>query len=738
MRCKDTTNYVAFAVATALLAPAASAQDSILDEITVTAQKREQTLEDVPLAVSAISGEAVNDYLGGAQDIRALAARVPGLNIETSNGRTQPRFYLRGFGNIDFDVNANQPVAMILDEISLENNVLRSLPLFDIERIEVLKGPQGSLFGRNTNAGAIKIDSVKPTYSEREAYVRFTYGSRDTMNLEGATNFALSETLIGRASLKYQERDDWIDNTFNGVGDDFGGFEETAWRLQFAWDPSDTFSGLLKLHGFSQDGSHPNVFYANAIEVGTEGLRPGFDEEVARHDNQVADLELDHFGAALNLQWSFANDMTLTSITGYDTVENFQSADVDGGEISFDPADIGALGRQVFFNVATGDGLEDHYQLTQELRFARQSDRLFYQFGLFYFDEDFDLINRDFIIPTATALVNQQTTSMAVFGQVEYMLNDALAVTVGARWTDDDKDLTVGPGVEGGTVTPASISVSDDFVNWDVALTYDMNDEVTWYGRIATGSRGPVTLGRFGFVSSAETEDSLSAEIGLKSSLLGGRARWNSSIYTFQNDDHQLTATGGVANVNQLLNANEVTGYGFETEFDLLITDNLFVTANLSYNDTEINDPNLRDDLCGSAPPCTGLDPVVGTRVGPFGPVTEVSIDGNPLPRTPEIIFNLILQYSYPLANGEAYFNTDWNYRDESNLFLHRSVEFVQEERWLGGIRTGYRSDAGLDLALVGRNITDEVTVDGALNFLNLTAFVNEPAYWGIEVRYDF
>ena len=253
MRCKNPTNIVALAVAAALLAPAAGAQDSILDEITVTAQKREQTLEDVPLAVSAISGDAVNDYLGGAQDIRALAARVPGLNIETSNGRTQPRFYLRGLGNIDFDVNANQPVAMIFDEISLENNVLRSLPLFDIARVEVLKGPQGSLFGRNTNAGAIKIDSVKPTYSEREAYVRAAYGSRDTIVLEGASNFALSETLIARASLKYQDRDDWIDNVVNGPGDDFGAFEETAWRLQFAWDPSDTFSGNLKLHGFTQD-----------------------------------------------------------------------------------------------------------------------------------------------------------------------------------------------------------------------------------------------------------------------------------------------------------------------------------------------------------------------------------------------------------------------------------------------------------------------------------------------------
>jgi iron complex outermembrane receptor protein len=738
MRGTFPTRVFAIAAAGLLCAPAVYAQELVLEEIVVTAQKREQTLEEVPAAVSAISGELVSDYLGGAQDIRALAARVPGLNIETSNGRTQPRFYLRGLGNIDFDVNANQPVAMIFDEIALENNTLRSLPLFDIERIEVLKGPQGSLFGRNTNAGVIKVDSVKPS-AERNGYFSAAYGSRETFITEAASSFAFSDTFMVRASLKYQERDEWIDNTFNGPGDDFGAFEEFAWRLQFLWQPSDAFAGHLKLHGFNQEGSDPNVFYANAIAVGTSGLRPEFDEEIASQDfGDIATLDLDHIGGALNLQWSFANDMTFTSITGYDTVENFQSADVDGGEISFDPADIGELGKQVFFGVATGDGLDDLEQITQEFRLAGQTQDLFWQFGFFYFDEDFDLLNQSFHFPPESALVSQQTESMALFGQVEYAFTEVWALTVGGRWTDDEKDLQVGPAVPGGIVTPASISVSDDFINWDVALTYDASDDWTWYGRVATGSRGPVTLGRFGFVSSAKTEDTLSSELGFKSRLLDGRARWNTSVYAFKNDDQQLTATGGAANVNQLLNADQVNGFGVETEFDLLITENLFVSANASYNDTEIDDPGLRDDLCGSSPTCTGLDPIAGTRIGPFGPVTEVFIDGNPLPRTPEWIFNFILEYTHPLQSGDLYLNTDWNYRDESNLFLHESVEFVQEERWLGGLRAGYRTGNGWDFALVGRNITDEIVVEGGINFLNLTAFVNEPAYWGGEIRVNF
>ena len=406
--------------------------------------------------------------------------------------------------------------------------------------------------------------------------------------------------------------------------------------------------------------------------------------------------------------------------------------------MTFQVSDIGRLGKQNWFSVATGDGLDDYEQVTQEFRLANSGDRLFFQVGAYYFSEEFDLINYDYLFPTNSALVMQDTTSFAVFGQAEWSLTDNLALTVGGRWTDDEKDLTVDNYISGGNVLASAISVDDSFFNWDVALNWDMNDKWTFYGRVATGSRGPVTLGRFGFVSSAKTEDSLALEAGFKSTLLDGRARWNSAIYSFRNDDQQLTATGGAANVNQLLNAARVNGYGFESEIDLQISERAFFSANISYNDTEIDDPNLRDDLCSSTPRCTPLDPIVGMRDGPFGPVTEVSIDGNPLPRTPKWIYNFFFEYTIPLSAGDMYFNTDWNYRDESNLFLHESIEFVQEERWLGGIRAGYRTDGGMDFALVGRNITDEVVVEGGINFLNLTAFVNEPAYWGFEFRADF
>ena len=736
---------VAFA---GLYASTASAQGIVLDEVIVTAQKREQSLEDVPASVSSISGDAVRDYLGSAENIRALAGRVPSLNIESSNGRIAPRFYIRGLGNIDFDVNANQPVGMVYDDISLENNVLRSLPLFDIERVEVLKGPQGSLFGRNSNAGIIKIDSVRPS-DERNAYASISYGDNDTVGAEFATNIQASDSVSMRASFKYLRRSDWIDNivnNVNGPSDDFGGFDEYAWRLQFLVDPNETFTGLFKLHGFSQDGSQPQVFYANSLEVGSAGLRPGFDEKIASHDGSAnciaasipacAGHELDHYGMSANLVWDL-EAFTFTSITGYDTVENFQSTDVDGGLISFDDADVGALGRQMFFGVATGDGLKEHYQWTQEFRIAKDSENVFFQGGLFMFAEDYDVLNRDFGFFAFEDIVSQETDSFAIFGQADWSITDRFSVVAGLRFTSDDKNLAVRPGA-GSSSPAATIDIDDDYISWDLAFTYDVSENWNIYGRLANASRGPVTLGRFGFTSSAETETSDSVEFGFKSDLMGGRARWNAAIYSFRNDDQQLTATGGAGNVNQLLNADRVNGSGFETDFEILFTDNLLFIANASYNDTEIDDADLRDDLCGSNPPCTSLDPIVGMRIGPFGPVTEVSIDGNPLPRTPDWVYNLILQWNMPVGEGDVYVHTDWNYRAESNIFLHESVEFVAEDRWLGGLRIGYRSDDGLDVALVGRNITNEVVVDGALNFLNLTTFINEPRYWGIEMRKDW
>src|SRR5210317_1997218 len=200
----------ALVLAGAITTPAAAQgqMEGILEEIVVTAQRREERLEDVPISVSTMDGENLASILSGGEDIRALAGRIPGLNAESSNGRVAPRFYLRGLGNTDFDLAASQPVSIIMDEVVMENVILKSFPLFDVERVEVLRGPQGTLFGRNTPAGIIKFDSVRPS-EEFNGYARLTIGEAGTVNAEGAVGGSLNgaDTIMGRLSVFSLNRD---------------------------------------------------------------------------------------------------------------------------------------------------------------------------------------------------------------------------------------------------------------------------------------------------------------------------------------------------------------------------------------------------------------------------------------------------------------------------------------------------------------------------------------------------
>ena len=201
-------------------------------------------------------------------------------------------------------------------------------------------------------------------------------------------------------------------------------------------------------------------------------------------------------------------------------------------------------------------------------------------------------------------------------------------------------------------------------------------------------------------------------------------------------NDQQLTAVGGGANFNTLLNADQTDGQGAELDFEAYITDNFLVTIGASYNDTEIDDPDLGVQVCGSG--CTFLDPVIVPAFPPFVPAT-VSIDGNRLPQSPEVIANLTARWGMPVANGEFYIYTDWAYRSEVNFFLYESAEFEGQDLLEGGLRFGYNwNDGKHEVAVFGRNITDEIEAVGGIDFNNLTGFINEPRRYGVEFRTSF
>jgi iron complex outermembrane receptor protein len=223
----------------------------------------------------------------------------------------------------------------------------------------------------------------------------------------------------------------------------------------------------------------------------------------------------------------------------------------------------------------------------------------------------------------------------------------------------------------------------------------------------------------------------LSFEAGLKADLWNRRARLGFAVFSYTVDDQQLTAVGGQTNFNTLINADQTDGQGFELDFDAYLTDDLLVTLGLSYNDTEIDDPDLAIQPCGGG--CTVLDPA--------GPIAgTVLIDGNSLPNAPKWVANLTARWGFPLGDGrEIYVYTDWAYRDDVNFFLYESEEFRGGSLLEGGLRVAYAWDYGsYEVALFGRNITDELELVGGIDFNNLTGFVNEPRIWGVEFKAEF
>ena len=198
---------------TAQTVPAA-AEPTGVDDNVVTAQRRSENIRDVPFAVTALSTQTLQEVSAGGADILSLSGRVPSLQVESSNGRYAPRFYIRGLGNVDFDFTASQPVSVVLDNVVLESVYLKGFPLFDVQQLEVLRGPQGTLFGRNTPAGVVKIDTVKPS----DAFTGFgslTYGNLGSTRAEAAVTLPASDTLQVRGAILWNHRDDWVNNAYN-------------------------------------------------------------------------------------------------------------------------------------------------------------------------------------------------------------------------------------------------------------------------------------------------------------------------------------------------------------------------------------------------------------------------------------------------------------------------------------------------------------------------------------------
>ncbi|MGR6330449.1 TonB-dependent receptor [Sphingomonas sp. XXL09] len=732
-----------------------TADSGDLGDIVVTAERRSENLQRVPLSVAVVNGGDLRAFQAGGEDTLALSGRVPGLYAETTTGRIFPRYYIRGLGNIDFYLGASQPVSIIQDDVVLEHVVLKSNPVYDVAQVEVLRGPQGSLFGRNTTAGIIKFDTIRPS-QEWQGRVAASAGEYGTFTYDAGVGGPLvTDKVAFRLSGLIQHRNDWVDNTFTGTSADgtstplknaMGGFTEKDARLQILLTPTEAFTVNVSGHVRGYEGTS-TLFHRAALKKGSNSVDAEPRDRVAYDEAKNNPQNYDTYGWSVNGSYDFGA-ATLTSISAYETTSGFSRGDTDGGAAANFPVNGVANG----FGQSQGN-VRALGQYTQEVRLASPGDlRFTWQVGGFYFNQNdtTDFYQRAFFLTTAARNPNNWVrlhnvnTSWAAFGQASFKVTPDFTITAGARETNDTKKTTLLKTAN--TVANVStytgrryVRLSDTTPSWDVSALYQIDPNDSVYARVARGFRGPTIQGRSAVFNSdfttANSETITSYEIGSKGILLDGRLRLNSSLFYYTVNDIQLN--GNDVNGNGVLfNADKAEAYGVEIDAELRPVRNLTLTLGASALHSEIKDKRVYAQVCAlnGVVVCTVLDPTIKVGANTFA-----QIDGNPLPNAPTWNVNATARYDVPLASGAKLFAaTDWNVQGYTNFVLYRTREFYAKGNFEGGLRLGVTSaDDKYEVAAFARNITNEKNLKGVIeNYM--AAVFNEPRVIGVSVSGRF
>ncbi len=565
-----------------------SANEENIEVIEVYAQKRKQKINDVTLAVSVLDGEEVARQQ--LKDTTQLSSLIPNLKITNNAGEgTPPAFNIRGVGMIDYNTSTISPIAVYSDDIVSGSANNLSINLFDLEQIEVLRGPQGTLFGRNTTGGAILLRSKMPEH-EFGGYINAGIAEFDTLSLEGAVNIPVSESTAMRFALSHQDYNFSTENQMPGQPN--GGLKQTNLRL-IVLSEFDTLTITSKFHMEDWSGKPKPIASLGVNRVDGSGLcgpsqagsslcMDNFGNQVGGNDfwdvnADTADRkhDTDSWGASVKVEWQYNDDILLTSISGYRSLERFHSWDSDG------PG-----------NLVEGSMGTDNTLFSQELNLAVDLGETFWTTGLFFVDEDikqkndFDLF-RDFrAIPALAAIPAQffynnelNNRSFAIYSQIEHQLDDVFTVTAGMRYTDEktdyhanaDLDTVAGLVPDLWNITGA---VEDDEVSGKLALNQKLNEDSSLYYSYSRGYKsGGYNAGySTNPTQAAESEyapEKLDAyEIGGYFQFWQQDARLHLAAFYYDYKDQQVfvNQTQGVAVDHVLKNAGNSTIYGFESE----------------------------------------------------------------------------------------------------------------------------------------------------------------------------
>ena len=706
---------------------AVSAQTT-LEEIVVTAQKRAQSVQDIGVTISAFSAEQVEDMnLSAPKD---LAAFTPGLSTANATSGGTPIFAIRGIGLDDFNVNNNSGVGVYVDEVFASSPVMLSGQLFDVERVEVLKGPQGTLYGKNTTGGAINFISNKPT-DEIEGYVTAGLGRWNSKTLTAAVSGPLSDNVRGRIAIDGENAGDGWQKDID-TGREFGKADRFAARGLLSFDASDQLSGLLNLH-FSRDKSTPESpqstggpFAPAGFTIATGSDRP---EDVRVGDLNVSRDE-EGWGSALTLNYDLEN-ISITSITSYDSYDRKVIDNLDG-----DP-------------YPTFDFYQDSEveQWSQEFRFSSDAiENLSWVAGLSYSEDDIQVNDAsDTALPfgvhpgaqaRAQADYLQQSESFGAYLHTETRLNDELSLTVGLRYSRDERsfkgDTT---DIDGNIIftTPGAIVVSlddsqtENDLSYKIGLDYDLNDSTLVYANVATAYKTGVFYGSPALAPDVwgytKPEQVFSYELGIKADLLDDSLRINAAFFHYDYDDRQSLLLGQDANdifIVTLDNIPKSEIDGAELELHWLPLDGLDVRLGVSYLDAKVTEA-----------PTT----LRGLRLS-----TPVKA-GDSLSQAPEWSYVAAASYRWDL-DGDLYARVFASYshsEEQVAALADPSGIYGPISDASARLSVGHQ-DQSWEIALWSKNLTDgdDTTYSAANFYAGAQYYRQQPRSYGIEASYRF
>ena len=758
--CSRSLSVLAVAVAAAGISTHSYAQGSVaLEEVVVTAQKREQSYLDVPVSVNTFTGEVLD--MAKVTEFQDLVQVSPSVTFSQTGDQRGVGVLIRGIGTTAFQTAVEPTVATVIDGITMGRTAQSVTDLDDIARVEILRGPQGTLFGKNATGGLLMITTNNPT-EEFEGKVRASISDDDAYVVSGVVSGALGDGVRGRLAAFTKSFDGWGNNPY--LGTKINGDESWGARGKLAIDLSDRAELMLIADYSEQDRNCCTSVYLGTTNAGLAGEYANYGVELNRNNTSWLDAtesfsNTETWGLSTEFNVEFDN-WRFVSITGWRGFELETDQGVDGVPYYADTALDAPVLLVLDTNGATSNthpqvdmpgGNQEQEQLSQEFRLESNNwDRIHVTLGAFYWNQTVDRYFQRVVYLAPAGLgpfygwmdSKAETESYALFANADYQLTDELTLLAGVRYTDDDISASIsrtspspGPAVAPSFSGKGQTSETD--VSGRLGLQYNLSDDWMVYATMSTGYKSPGYDLIFGATAErlaepVAAEEVTSYEIGVKGEFWDGRARLGASLFSTSFDNYQGQAFNQDTLTFSLISAGEVTTEGFETDITVRPTANWLLNAGYAYTDAMYK----RYQGAGCYP---GQTPEQGCIGG------TQDISGNQIANAPKHKFTLQTRYDFDLGGSwMPYVGGSYRYQTESPSDLDGNPRTEREAYGILDFIAGVEaSDGTWQAELFVKNALDEFYVDRpafSATFQADQGFLTRDAwrYIGFEVNYRF